>query len=204
MGGNGKIMSLKEARRLTPPVPPEEALRRNLATKLLGSISEADVAALGDAIKKKALAGDQKSIDTLLKLITTPIAGPRREVIEVDARPRRESLPGLSDGDRRASKGRQLAEMLAGGRPVMFHKLAAKGMTRQALDAALAESPDWFRDSADGVTLTERGRLELLGGKGAAAADADNEDLEEDEDEEDDDAGRAEGNGAAGTAGVPT
>lgn len=68
-GKNGKLI-LDDARRLTPPVNPVEAMRRSLALAMFNNVKETDVSALVDKLKEMAMAGDLKAMDMFFKLTT--------------------------------------------------------------------------------------------------------------------------------------
>jgi hypothetical protein len=73
-GTNGKlkhrVLTLAEARKAAPAVNAAEALRQNFQLVLLKSVSDLDVKAMVDALKKRAMEGDLKAMKMLLELLT--------------------------------------------------------------------------------------------------------------------------------------
>lgn len=64
---NGKL-TLELARELTPPVPPLEAMRRQLQLALFDGIKEQDVLDMATKLKEMAMAGDLKAMKMFLDL----------------------------------------------------------------------------------------------------------------------------------------
>jgi hypothetical protein len=76
---------LSEARDVTPPVDPVQAVKQSLVMTLYGQIGEDDVAQLVDSIKTKALKGDRHAERLLLDIITKAAGhwpGGRDRVVE--------------------------------------------------------------------------------------------------------------------------
>lgn len=61
--------SLKQMQLQTPAVNPVEAMRRQLALGLMGSVSETDMGKLAAKLKEMALGGDLKAMKMLLDLM---------------------------------------------------------------------------------------------------------------------------------------
>jgi hypothetical protein len=66
--GSGKLR-LKEARELTPPVNPVEAMRRQLALAVFNGVKEADVTQMVEKLKEQAMGGDLKAQKMFFELI---------------------------------------------------------------------------------------------------------------------------------------
>lgn len=60
---------VSEARALTPPVDPVEAMRRQAAVAAFGAVTEADVEQLVQKLKELALSGDHRAIKMYFELI---------------------------------------------------------------------------------------------------------------------------------------
>jgi len=75
-------LKLDEARTRTPKVPAAEALRQSLHLTLLDTIKADDVRELARGLMEKALAGDLKAAQVVLKMITAapPSGGARVKV----------------------------------------------------------------------------------------------------------------------------
>lgn len=68
--GNGShSLKLDEARALTPPVNPVEAMRRQLALALFDGVKEQDLLDMAAKLKEMAMAGDLKAMALFFKLV---------------------------------------------------------------------------------------------------------------------------------------
>jgi hypothetical protein len=62
-------LKLDEARAITPPVSPVEAMRRQLQLALFDGVKEQDVLTLANKLKEMALAGDLKAMKMFFELV---------------------------------------------------------------------------------------------------------------------------------------
>lgn len=62
-------LRLDEARQLTPPVNPVEAMRRQLALALFDGVKEQDLLDMAGRLKEMAMAGDLKAMQLFFKLV---------------------------------------------------------------------------------------------------------------------------------------
>ena len=67
--GNRRSLNLSEARELTPPVNPVEAMRKQLALALFDAVKPQDVIDLALKLKEQAMAGDLKAAKLYLDLM---------------------------------------------------------------------------------------------------------------------------------------
>jgi len=71
MRTNGKNQPLKldDARAMTPPVNPVEAMRRQLAVAVFGAVKEKDLTDMVEKLKSQAQAGDLKAMKMYFELV---------------------------------------------------------------------------------------------------------------------------------------
>lgn len=72
-------VTLDDARELTPPVDPVEAMRRQLALTLFDAVKPDDVLTLANKLRDMAMAGDLKAMQMYLKLVLPKDQAPPRE-----------------------------------------------------------------------------------------------------------------------------
>lgn len=117
------MISLNEARELTPPVSPIEAMRRQLATAVFGSVSEKDVLAMTEKLKEMGMSGDLKAMKMFFDLVVGKDVKPTPPPSDAGANQVAEALRDLVDeirvtrarSDGPASRPKQIANGVNGG-----------------------------------------------------------------------------------------
>lgn len=153
--------NLSEMAGRTPPLDPAQAaqaVKSNLYTALLGRIGAEDVEQMADGIVKRAKEGNQKAIDTVLKLIGDAGTPPKvvERVVEVEKEvivERPVVIAGVQEG--------QLRKLVALSIHVngSLMKPAIAQLTGLPEDKAEAlVSHEWFVKSSKGYSLSATGR----------------------------------------------
>jgi hypothetical protein len=62
-------LKLDDARAMTPPVNPVEAMRRQLAVSVFGAVKESDIEQMVTKLKDMAISGDHKAMKMYFELI---------------------------------------------------------------------------------------------------------------------------------------
>lgn len=201
-----RSLKLDDARRMTPPVSPAEALRQSLHATLLAQFSGDDVREMAGKLKEAALKGDKKAMQMVIQLISTAPPAARGGAVGVVLNPAepngnghgKRPLPALPCPHRpgtaehagivalRLERGEQpthpadepalppspaeealrsrqaqLARALAEVGPRTLKQLDREGFPADAAICLLR--PPYFIERGGMWSLTESGRLTLLG-----------------------------------------
>jgi len=164
--GKGKAFRLSEARELTPPVDPAEALRKDLRMAFLQGFGADDMDALAGKLKEMALSGDLAA----MKLITQLLTAPAPAVVVVGRGGKKGKRPAeveARNADRERTLGEDCADLIRLEGPLSSATLAGRCGVAECLVEAALQGDDRFERDADG------GRKWHLSGKGFALLNAD-------------------------------
>jgi len=151
--GKNTVIRLSEARDITPPVNPVEAVKQSLVMSLYGRIGDEDVEQLVESIKKQALEGDHRCRKLILDLVTKTMgssAGKGERVVEktVIVEPGARQLRLLC------------AYAIASNGPMGLSALATLvGMAEE--DAAKLLDGCWFDSNSRGYSLSQEGKQQV-------------------------------------------
>lgn len=141
-----------------PPLPPVEALRRNLLYAMFGAVTEEDMACVVAKQVEKAKQGDSKAARLLIDMVRGEAPGPSRTQMQqaIVVTGNAKGIQFISD------TRRQIVQLISATGPLTTVDVAGK-MHLMLNDAAGALDHPWFAKREERWHITECARAEVLG-----------------------------------------